>query len=277
MDMSLPLRFPRAALLGPLMLVAAVLLALLLASPTRAENAPTVALLAPSALRAPDRHLAAKDCAACHTVDPLFSHPTAMTPSFKTPAAFPLDDGKVTCTTCHLDTLADHARERAKKTRMLRSAEISGSAWCTQCHTSFETSRKAEHPVAVRRAHTPGAFKPSALTGNATEIAAGYAETSRSCLGCHDGSVSLDGFPRRNAGGVANHPVDVAYKNSTAGTALVARERNMAPKAALDSRIHLVNNQVSCTSCHSLYSAEPKLLVMKNDNSVLCTNCHIMR
>jgi predicted CXXCH cytochrome family protein len=277
MELSLPLRFPRAVLLGPLMLAAAVLLALLLTSPSRAGSVQTVAMLSPSAMRSSDRHLTAQDCAACHVVDQTFSHPTGMAASFKVPAAFPLDDGKVTCTTCHLDTFADHTRELARKNRMLRAPEITGTAWCAQCHSSFETSRLSEHPIAVRRAHTPGAFKPNALTGNATNVAAAYAETSRSCLGCHDGTVSVDGFPRRGAGGVANHPVDIAYRNSTAGTALVARERNMNPRSELDSRIHLVNDQVSCTSCHSLYSPQAKLLVMRNDNSALCINCHAMK
>lgn len=248
--------------------------------PLRAGSPTAVAMFVPREAEE-SKHMAAADCARCHGVEPRFSHPTNKTTSFETPEIFPLDEGKVTCTTCHLDSTRDHSQARTRKTAMLRANALTGTAWCRQCHQGVASTRQAQHPGAVARAHTPGSFKSNGLTQSLGTIAATYAETSRSCLGCHDGTVARDGFPTAGsnlaaAGGYPGHTVDVMYNNPQSPNRQ-KQDRKLVAKAALDSRIHLVNDQVACSSCHSMYSSEKKLLVMSNRESKLCLSCHAMQ
>jgi len=48
----------------------------------------------------------------------------------------------------------------------------------------------------------------------------------------------------------------------------------MIPRELLDDRIRLPGGEVSCRSCHSLYSPHEGHLVIPNDRSRLCLSCH---
>jgi predicted CXXCH cytochrome family protein len=92
-------------------------------------------------------------------------------------------------------------------------------------------------------------------------------------MGCHDGSLAREAGGMRMGSGFfelgqaqPEHPVPVQYRET--------RESHLKPAAALDSRIHLFNGQVGCTSCHSPFSREKGLLVMSNQKSRLCVACH---
>jgi predicted CXXCH cytochrome family protein len=48
----------------------------------------------------------------------------------------------------------------------------------------------------------------------------------------------------------------------------------LVPQSALDPRIRLFDNKVTCGSCHSSYSDQDHELVMSNLGSKLCLGCH---
>jgi predicted CXXCH cytochrome family protein len=222
-------------------------------------------------------------CAGCHVVDPAMSHPTAKIPSMTVPAALPLDRSRMSCTTCHLDSFEEHGHT-AENPALLRNP---GPQFCTQCHSSAEPTRQAQHPFALGKAHLvypaiPG-FRSKPKTVDDPDH-----DGVRSCLSCHDGTLASDAYlnvlnaptffvstanvtaPRAIAG--KDHPVGMTYPS-------VARtgDRALRPAPALDSRIRLTNNQVTCNSCHSLYTSERNLLSMSNRESALCTSCHSMQ
>jgi predicted CXXCH cytochrome family protein len=71
---------------------------------------------------------------------------------------------------------------------------------------------------------------------------------------------------------LSEHPVGVSMENLQ--SARPNPEPMMHAPAIIDSRIKLFDNRVGCTSCHSPFSGEAKLLVMSNRNSNLCLSCH---
>ncbi|MFQ5349492.1 MAG: hypothetical protein ACE5EG_03495 [Thermoanaerobaculia bacterium] len=103
------------------------------------------------------------------------------------------------------------------------------------------------------------------------------------CLSCHDGTIAngvrvasreLDDGERRgvlfarsrphgSAGG--NHPVDVPYPSGNP---------EYVPRFALDRRLELDNDMVTCRTCHGDGSAEYSLSVSRA-RSRLCLSCHL--
>lgn len=220
-------------------------------------------------------HLKAADCASCHALNHDRSHPTDITPTFAIPAGYPLEYGKVTCLTCHQDTIAAHQRATETNGYMLRA---DATILCFACHQTTALDRKSQHVSAVGQAHPPTAWKqPAGRTPDKAPGRFAWApDSSRSCLGCHDSSIASDGFPEVGlgvaAGGHAgNHPVDVTYTDLTA-----RGDRTLTPRYLVDSRVQLPGNNVTCTSCHNLYSPRRALLVMSNQGSALCLSCHAL-
>jgi len=208
-------------------------------------------------------------CAACHPTLAGLTHPIKIVPSMSIPPEWPLHDGQVNCTTCHLDTYGDHATAHGA---LLRDT-AGGQAFCTSCHTEGSITRQSRHPAAISQAHL--AWPTDAVVGAIPEVPARDDGVS-SCLACHDGVIAPDAYAgltmasgSGSAGGAYGHPVGVAYPSATlrAGAAVF--------KADVGERVRLTGGQVTCNACHSLYSAEPGLLVMRNDRSVLCTSCHV--
>ncbi len=213
--------------------------------------------------------MSAAQCAACHVTEPVLSHPVGIKPSMHTPVALPLENGQMTCTTCHLDSIAQHA---AKNGPLLRAN--AGAAFCAQCHADTALSAAAQHPLATTRAH--GTWLKG---GPATTPTLSATESVKSCLACHDGTIASDAFGRLNWNRAladpssingSNHPVAIPFPQHTAPHS----ELKLRPPSMLDHRVTLVGGQVACISCHSLYSSQPKLLVMRNDGSALCLSCH---
>ncbi|MEK7475077.1 MAG: cytochrome c3 family protein [Candidatus Coatesbacteria bacterium] len=118
---------------------------------------------------------------------------------------------------------------------------------------------------------------------------------SKTCLGCHDGSVAYagglyitraanpewimwdretnaasgevgDGLWSSVYGLKGSHPVGVTY----AGMLPVA-EYNAVPGGS----VVLENGKVQCVSCHNAHNRFPKMLVETNANSALCLECHV--
>lgn len=229
---------------------AACLAALIFVCPAYADDAPAYLAAWTSA-----------DCRGCHQVnDEIFSHPVDVSPSMAVPEGLPLEYGRVACTTCHTDNAAAHAAGRATGDNMLRPL----AAKCSSCHTDAPAGSRAAHGIALGRAHygwsNQGAF---AGFGPKAKTESPLASDS-SCLKCHDGSGA------KSLG--RSHPSNVPYRRTKLGKNVSP----LIPAASLDDRIRLFDNNVTCNSCHSPFSDQPKFLVMPNRRGELCKSCHDM-
>lgn len=214
-------------------------------------------------------------CNGCHTPSRTFSHPVNKTPSMQVPSALPLQNGKMTCVTCHDDSSsALHARARISHDPMLR-ADLNATSMCAQCHTQSFSQASDAHAMAIGRTHTWEERSSSGVRRQDTGLSRGGVDAeSQRCLECHDGSSAAKVGHQRTGdlfefGANQEHPIGVEYR--------VKRGRDaapMKPTATLDKRIRLFDGTVGCGSCHSLYSDQPKLLVMSNQRSALCLSCH---
>jgi predicted CXXCH cytochrome family protein len=96
-------------------------------------------------------------------------------------------------------------------------------------------------------------------------------------MGCHDGASASDAGggvhakQMRQGEGGADHPIGIPMR---ATSRTKDGDFKIANAASLDHRIRLFSGAVGCGSCHSVYSKEPKLLVMSNRGSALCLQCH---
>lgn len=235
---------------------------------------PQTTSLAPATLPPlgePGGHMTSADCLSCHQTQSALSHPVKAAPTMMLPDGFPLDNGQVNCTTCHRDTFAEHA---TATNRALLRGTLTGQAFCMQCHAEEALTRQGQHPTAIAQAHL--AWPKGAALLSASPTSPGRDDGVNSCLSCHDGTVAPDAFGSLRSAASGNflgqgkgHPVGVAYPASLRHGDAVFR-----PSATLDCRVRLTGGQVTCNSCHSLYSKESALLVMRNDNSALCLTCH---
>lgn len=211
-------------------------------------------------------------CVECHVLDSQLSHPVDIVPpgSMTVPASLPLVNGKVTCVTCHSVSAGEHTTGQGAASDFLRAIDA-GSGLCSQCHDSTGISAQDMHAVATRRAHLPQAKSASSRLSDSPDWA------SANCLSCHDGAMASDVSAVSGIAGAGlfnmrstGHPVGVSYQLSDPRGA----DGTLKSPAMMDDRIRLFNNRVECGSCHSLYSAETKLLVISNDRSELCLSCH---
>jgi predicted CXXCH cytochrome family protein len=213
-------------------------------------------------------------CGHCHQVDSLFSHPVAITPSRSIPPYMPLTDGQVTCITCHEDSAQAHTLARQAHSSMLRQSPLSED-FCVQCHDPADRSRTSQHALGIARAHLAW---PDAPQDDPIDPATGLDATNRNCLTCHDG-LTAPGDALRIAGPFASdalpdHPVGIRYAVLEAGAGVTRAAIKLHSPATLDARVRLVDGRIGCTTCHSPFSSEPKLLVMGNRGSRLCLTCH---
>lgn len=232
---------------------AAVFASALVESPARAaERAGSNALLPDSA-----------NCTACHTMEDGFSHPVGIVATMRVPAALPLNDGRITCETCHDGELGQGHSSRAAVGRdFLRLPEELGSL-CSACHGSG--AGRAVHGTGGSRAHLV-----------ATDLRRGTPridEESLSCMGCHDGMTATDAGSHQSAINKLgqDHPIGVIADEAR-------RDREdwgLRPARSIDRRVRLFGRSVGCGSCHSVYSKRDNLLVMSNQGSALCLACHV--
>ncbi|MBZ0172438.1 MAG: hypothetical protein K8E66_08670, partial [Phycisphaerales bacterium] len=89
----------------------------------------------------------------CHSIEPAFSHPVVFSPGRSLPDRFPLQDGRMTCLTCHDGAEATtHSQARQTHAALLRSP-FEGQAFCAECHEQSPFSSGMGHAGAVTRAH----------------------------------------------------------------------------------------------------------------------------
>ena len=198
-------------------------------------------------------------CGACHKNVKRMSHPTGFAPNVKFPAGFPLDwKNDMTCSTCH--------DVHGSKPGLLRG-EKRGKDLCLACHDNqFFNSMKDSGVSLQQSGH---AVADMSQVDKSTDIDA----LSLQCMGCHnkeaDGGVRVgNGIVRHSSGG-ANHPIGIPYP-------VISMNRDFRPKGMLPKEIWLPNGKVSCVSCHQPYKKEHGQLVITNDRSSLCTQCHAL-
>ncbi len=105
------------------------------------------------------------------------------------------------------------------------------------------------------------------------------------CIGCHETAVSPEApFLICHEAG-CGHEIGLDY------AAVAAADRTLAPPASLKDGIRLVDNRISCVTCHIPYSAEnhealsarralipeipDPMLSVDNTASALCLACHL--
>lgn len=199
----------------------------------------------------------AENCAQCHSFNPTFSHPVNIVPSMRVPDRLPLDDGKLTCVTCHTVTGPEHTTAGDPQLRM------AAGQLCMSCHANTPLRDQLRHGANIGRAHLA---RSSQKVRQAGQLDA----ESRNCMSCHDGSMASDAGTIRamDASAIdAEHPIGNVYNKP-------ARESALAPSMMLNAQIRLLDGKVGCGSCHSPYSTEKSHLVMANNRAQLCMSCH---
>ncbi|MDZ4164846.1 MAG: cytochrome c3 family protein [Smithellaceae bacterium] len=200
-----------------------------------------------------------KLCLECHKqVGAVLSHPSGLKPSFPLPAEFPLDwSGKMTCVTCH---------EVHGKRKNLLVSEKTGKAFCITCHRGALLTKQG-HEAVSSLVHQP--------QYEITKFDRPLDRESQDCLSCHDGGFARlrevtigAGIWNHGRGAGVSHPVGVDYQQAS-------RKGGYKRMTSLNRRIRFFNGKLGCGSCHSLYSALPAKLVMSNQGSALCLECHI--
>lgn len=190
------------------------------------------------------------------------SHPVDITPKItKVPLDMPLTDGMLTCNTCH-NLHASRHTAFGEKSYFLRRA-IKGREFCDSCHdvNPLEIGHEALLDVAhmARKYHTLNRTQPlDAL--------------SVQCIECHDGTIGKQADYVIGAGYRehlwGSHPIGVDYNQSR------MQYRGLSPLSRVNKKIRLFNGRIGCGTCHDPYSKLPGQLVMSNDESKLCRECH---
>ncbi len=220
-------------------------------------------------------------CVDCHEYQIEFSHPVGVYPpaSMSVPANFPLIDGKVVCITCHLPYENDHSTGKSAQTEQV-SFSVHGTEICTQCHDPNGFSVQDMHSRTTRKAHVDPStdrYARTRQTRSSAPTAQWLDSESDSCMTCHDGAMASSSGSDigsshssiYNEQLSSDHPIG-RYQLSNPSES----DGTLKPSSMIDSRIRLINNHVGCNSCHSVYSPQNDLLVMSNQGSRLCLECH---
>jgi predicted CXXCH cytochrome family protein len=207
-------------------------------------------------------------CIDCHAFSKEFSHPVGVIPSFGLPTGLPLEQGRVTCTTCHEDP------GRSSGEAPYLRARLQGGDACAPCHGSQGASKAGPHSRAGLPAHLPSEAFNSRPIKRASN--SGLDDASRTCLACHDGAVAVEAGAHlvasaRGLDQTRDHPVGVRYQSRSGRES----EIELHPVVRLDRRVRLFEGTVGCGSCHSVYSNVSDHLVIANDQSRLCLTCHV--
>jgi predicted CXXCH cytochrome family protein len=197
-------------------------------------------------------------CGICHKNVKRMSHPTGVPPKGKIAAGYPIDwKGDITCSTCH----AVHGTNPG-----LLRGDKRGKDLCLSCHdTAFFSGMKDSGISLQQSGH---ALADMAQEEKTTDIDA----LSLQCMGCHNNQVDSNGIRVSNGivlhnSGAANHPIGIAYP-------MASSKHNFRSKSMLPVAIWLPNGKLSCVSCHQPYKKVHGQLVISNNASSLCMQCH---
>ncbi|MBI1921333.1 MAG: cytochrome C [Geobacter sp.] len=95
-------------------------------------------------------------------------------------------------------------------------------------------------------------------------------DTSYGCLSCHDGTIASSvGICTVDCTVSDSHPVEKEYPP-------LGREAKFASiDNVVAAGIKLLDNKIGCISCHDITNQSESHLRIPNENSGLCTVCHI--
>ena len=174
-----------------------------------------------------------------------------------------------------------------------------GQQICQPCHTPHNAIAAEEAPLWNHQFSTAAYTFYTSIKDGTTMGVSAIDGTSKLCLACHDGTVTLGSFGGQVGtnfltGGADmgtdlsnDHPVSIDYAASLAGgygglqpttylystfdtTALTYTPGTKAVSALLDA-----TGKVQCTSCHGAHSnSRGYQLKMSNRGSALCLACH---
>jgi predicted CXXCH cytochrome family protein len=199
-------------------------------------------------------------CNACHLkIKQNWSHPTDIYPVRSIPAVLPLVDGRVTCITCHYT----HPKQNVnfpQNNHLVRQVSR-GIEFCMSCHEIDK-----EKHIGVVNIH-PGTFRSK---DHSTRID----RMSLACIECHFSHMnSADGFLGTSRWGRFQkgftHHVGIEYNRISP-----RNRRNFNPFSMMSKDVKLYGGKIGCGTCHSIYSKERNMLVMNNNGSKLCFQCH---
>jgi len=214
-------------------------------------------------------------CLSCHPGQRKMSHPVGMIPNRAIPAQFPLYRQKVQCITCHTAHKTynenDYEHKQLDSNPFFLRFRKPGKIFCIQCHSGesqvLDIKKTDFHALGFGKAHA---------MGHDVSIRDVLDDGSRDCLICHDGTLSQDTGNRvaganweHSAGIGVSHPIGIDYSAS-----FFKSPRRLHNMSSVDKRIKLFQGKVGCQSCHSHFSKLPHMLVMENDGSRLCLQCH---
>lgn len=194
-------------------------------------------------------------CSQCHEDSMAISHISGITPrpEQKIPPTYPLDwKGELTCSTCHLVHSNAHGKLRGS---------ARGEKLCKSCHSDQFFDDMSDGGTSLTSSGHLGA-----------KIARGWNnldQYSIQCMGCHteNGDVNISDNGTVSSHGALSHPVGRDYLRA-------AKAGGYHDVSRLSKKIKLPNGMVSCVSCHEAYSKAHGQLVISNNGSALCFECH---
>jgi len=196
-------------------------------------------------------------CGRCHAPALKLSHPSGVTPTMDVPPQYPLDwKGDLTCSSCHL--------VHDERPTLIRGSRF-GKDLCLACHQQSFFDEMPDQGVSIStRGHLDARTDPQPLPLDSYSL---------QCMECHDKKsdalpVAIDARGvMRHAGNSVNHPIGRRYADAMSFG-------GYRPAALLPENIMLPEGKLSCISCHVGYSERHGALVMSNQGSALCLECH---
>ncbi len=204
-----------------------------------------------------------RSCGKCHaTLEQIQSHPSDIYPSLVIPDDLPLHEGRLTCLTCHY-THPDKNRQRfIEKDFFLRRIDR-GPAFCSACHVIDENKH-----IVFDKVHVGTYVETSRKTRIDSE--------SLACIECHDSHITTPrsslgaGVWKHGAEELLPHPIGITYEKSHN-----RKKGDFRHSSMLRKELKLYQGNIGCGTCHNMYSKEKYMLVIRNDRSALCLECHI--
>lgn len=201
----------------------------------------------------------------------LHHHPVDVVPPRAVPSFFPLDEGRLRCTTCHsphgtVEVSDVQAVEGSTASELVRHAPAEGDAFtrlsredaalCVACHTEAAHERALDAVTSPGSAHPTGAALREALEarGGASQVGL-PGGIGASCLTCHDvHGATREGLLRSSA----------STETCAACHLEQARPDHSHP-------VHGRGLGAGCVSCHDLVGGTEGALL---SGATPCTTCH---
>ncbi len=165
---------------------------------------------------------------------------------------------------------------------------------CIYCHAPHNAKNSQ---LLWNRNNTTAAFtvydKSVSGTLNYTTVASLH-DTSKTCLGCHDGTIAVDEYG--SVAGTATkkitgtkllgtdlrltHPIGISYSEAAATDTGLTPYNVSGQVGVTATKLQLFGagkDQIECATCHDVHNKanQTSLLNMTNSASALCLNCHI--